>query len=57
MQSPYQDTAAALPPGAAATPDMHRKVRWQQLPESRLKQGPMRYAIGRDVARVPVKIL
>jgi hypothetical protein len=36
---------------------MHRKVRWQQLPESSLKQGPMRYAIGRDVARVPVKIL
>jgi hypothetical protein len=36
---------------------MHREVRWQQLPELSLKHGPMRYAIGRDVARVPVKIL
>nr|WP_315597630.1 hypothetical protein [uncultured Cupriavidus sp.] len=57
MQSPYQDTAAVLPPAAAATPDVYRKVGWRRFPDSNLTHGSMREAIAHEVACVPVRIL
>ncbi len=57
MQSPYQDTAAVLPPVAAATPDMYRRVGRRRFPDSNLKHGSMRETIAHDVACVPVRIL
>lgn len=57
MQSPYQDTAAALPPVAAATPDMYRRVGQRRFPDLNLKHGSMREIIAHEVVRVPVRIL
>jgi len=54
MQSPYQDTAAALPPVAAATPRVHRKITWKLTPNTKVKHGRKREAFVCEFAIVPV---
>ncbi len=57
MQPPYQDTAAALPPEAAATPDTPLAVTCMRLRGMASRQDRTRGTMVRAAALAPARIL